>query len=195
MAILSSDALDVIFNSARSYKHFLDRPVGEDLLRRIYDLAKMGPTTKNSSPMRIVFVTTPEAKERLKPALKDSSREAVMAAPVTAIIAYDCDFYEHFPRLYPEGDAYGHYAGKPEFIKSTAFRNSSLQGAYFIIAARAFGLDCGPFSSFDNAVVDKAFFPDGKIKSNFLCSLGYGDTSTLHGRYPRLSFEEVCSFA
>jgi 3-hydroxypropanoate dehydrogenase len=193
MTSLGSDAIDVIFNVARTYRHFLERPVSEELLRRVYDLAKMGPTTANCCPMRIVFLTTLAAKERLRPALRDSSRDATMAAPVTAIIACDSEFYEHLPRLYPQGDARARYAGKPDLIQATAFRNSSLQGAYFIIAARAIGLDCGPASGFDNAIVDAAFFPGGKVKSNFLCNLGFGDRSKLHPRYPRLSFEEACS--
>jgi 3-hydroxypropanoate dehydrogenase len=193
MTSLGSDAIDVIFNVARTCRHFLERPVSEELLRRVYDLAKMGPTTANCCPMRIVFLTTLAAKERLRPALRDSSRDATMAAPVTAIIAYDREFYEHLPRLYPQRDARARYAGKPDLIQTTAFRNSSLQGAYFIIAARAIGLDCGPASGFDNAIVDAAFFPGGKVKSNFLCNLGFGDRSKLHPRYPRLSFEEACS--
>lgn len=190
-----SDAMDIVFNAARSYRSFLDRPVSTDLLRQVYDLAKLGPTQSNSCPMRVVFLTTPAAKERLRPALRDNSRDAVLAAPVTAIIAQDCEFYEQLPWLWPEGDARARYVGKPELINVIALRNSSLQGAYLIVAARLLGLDCGPVSNFDNAAVDAAFFPDGRIKSNFLCNLGFGDRSTLHPRHPRPSFEQACVVA
>jgi len=162
------------------------------VLRELYELMKWGPTSANLSPARILFLRTKEAKERLRPALMAGNVEKTMAAPVTAIVAYDTEFYETLPTLFPHTDARSWFAGKPALIESTAFRNGTLQGAYMIIAARALGLDCGPMSGFDNARVDAAFFPDGKWKSNFLCNLGYGDPASVKPRNPRLSFEEAC---
>ena len=152
----------------------------------------MAPTSANCSPMRILFVKSPAAKERLKPALIESNVRQTMAAPATAIIAYDLEFYELLPKLYPPADARSWFVGNDKAIRETAFRNGSLQGAYFIIAARAVGLDCGPMSGFDNAKLDAAFFPDGRWKSNFLCNLGYGDPATVSPRSPRLEFAEAC---
>jgi 3-hydroxypropanoate dehydrogenase len=193
-AMLDDRALDLIFRNARTHNVWLDKPVTDDQLRRIYDLMKMGPTSANCSPARLVFVRTKEAKERLKPALSEGNRDKTMAAPVTAIVGHDLEFYEHLPRLFPHNQtARGWFAGKPEHIQTTAFRNGSLQGAYLIVAARAVGLDCGPMSGFDNAKVDAAFFADGKTKSNFICSLGYGDPSKLFPRSPRFGFDEVCT--
>ena len=163
-----------------------------ELLRRVYDLAKLGPTSANCCPMRVVFVQSPAAKERLKPCLNEGNVEKTMKAPVTAIIAYDTRFYDLLPRLYPARDMRTGFANNPELAETTAFRNSSLQGGYFIIAARSLGLDCGPMSGFDNAKVDSEFFPDGQWKSNFLVNLGYGDHSKLNPRNPRLAFDEVC---
>ena len=186
-------ALDVVFRQARTHNGWSDKPVGEDLLRAVWDLAKMGPTSANCSPMRLVYLRSAEAKARLKPALSEGNREKTMAAPVTAIIAYDLEFYEHLPRIFPHApDARSWFAGKPAHIETTAFRNASLQGAYFIMAARALGLDCGPMSGFDNDAVDREFFPEGTIKSNFLCNLGHGDPKGLFPRSPRLEFDEVC---
>ena len=189
---LSEDALDQIFRQARTHNGWLPQPVPADLLRQVYNLAALGPTSANTQPARFVFLSTPQAKERLRPALAPGNVEKTMAAPVTAIIAYDTEFHEHLPRTFPQADARSWFAGKPAFIEETAFRNSSLQGAYFIIAARALGLDCGPMSGFDPAKVNAEFFPEGKWKSNFLCNLGYGEPSKLYPRNPRLSFEEAC---
>ena len=164
----------------------------EATLRELYDLLKWAPTSANSSPARFVFLVSHQAKERLRPALSAGNLDKTMAAPVTVIVAYDLEFHEKLPRLFPHTDARSWFAGKPEHILTTAFRNGTLQGAYLIIAARALGLDCGAMSGFDNAKVDAAFFPDGKVKSNFLCNLGYGDETRMLPRHPRLSFEEAC---
>jgi 3-hydroxypropanoate dehydrogenase len=188
-------ALDVIFREARTCSAWLPQPVDDALLRRVYDLAKLGPTSANTLPMRIVFVKSPEAKERLKPALAPGNVEKTMAAPACAIIANDSQFYEFVPRLFPHNPAFKNvFIGpeKEEFARIHALRNGSLQGAYFILAARALGLDTGPMSGFDNAKVDAEFFPDGRWKSNFLCNLGYADKSKLHPRLPRFEFDEVC---
>lgn len=189
---LDQVALDQLFLTARTHSAWLDKPVPEALLRQAYDLARMAPTSGNSQPMRIVFVCSAEARERLRPALSEGNLEKTMSAPVTAIIAHDMEFYEELPRLYPHVDARSWFAGKPDAIAETAFRNGSMQGAYFIMAARAVGLDCGPMSGFDKAVVDAAFFPEGRIKSNFLINLGYGDAARLHPRSPRPEFNEFC---
>lgn len=190
--ILSDQGMDLLFRKARTHSYWLDREVADALLETAYDLAKMGPTSANCSPMRIVFVRSREAKERLRPALIPGNVDKTMAAPATAIIGYDTRFYDLLPRLFPHTDARSWFAGKDRLIHETAFRNGSLQGAYFIMAARAVGLDCGPMSGFDNELVDREFFPDGRIKSNFLCNLAYGDASKLHPRSPRLEFHEAC---
>ena len=190
--ILNDAGMDIIFRDARTHKKWLDDQVSDVLLEAVYDLAKMGPTSANTCPMRVVYVKSAAAKERLKPALAEGNVDKTMAAPVTAIIAYDMEFYEHLPRLAPHGDMRAIFAGKERLIRETAFRNGSLQGAYFIVAARALGLDCGPMSGFDNAKVDAEFFADGRFKSNFLCNLGYGDAGKLQKRAPRLAFEEAC---
>jgi 3-hydroxypropanoate dehydrogenase len=192
--VVSDDCLDVIFRNGRTHNVWLDKPVDDALLRRVYDLAKMGPTSANMSPMRIVFVKSRQAKERLKPALAAGNVDKTMAAPVTAIIAMDVHFFEQLPKLFPYTDAKAWFKDLPEnVLEYTALRNSSLQGAYFILAARALGLDCGPMSGFDNAKVDAEFFAGTTIKSNFLCNLGYGDANKLHPRSPRLDFEEACA--
>ena len=191
--ILSDASLDQVFRNARTHKAWLDQGVSDVLLEAVYDLAKMGPTSANCSPMRVVYVRSPEAKARLQPALAEGNVAKTMAAPATAIIAHDLEFFERLPKLFPHTDARAWFVGKPpEHIRDTAFRNGSLQGAYFIMAARALGLDCGPMSGFDNGAVDREFFPDGKIKSNFLCNLGYGDHDQLRPRAPRLDFDEAC---
>ncbi|RDD63351.1 malonic semialdehyde reductase [Ferruginivarius sediminum] len=190
--MLSDEGMDLIFREARTHRYWQDKPVSDVLLQAIWDLAKMGPTSANCSPMRVVFVTSPEAKEKLKPALMEGNVEKTMTAPATAIVAYDLEFHEKLPELYSQADARSWFAGKPKFIETTAFRNGSLQGAYLIIAARALGLDCGPMSGFDNAKVDEAFFPKGKWKSNFLCNIGYGEPDKLPPRDKRLSFDEAC---
>lgn len=191
--MLDDQALDVIFRNARSQDGWLPRPVSDDTLRRIYDLLKWGPTSANSQPARFLFVRSDEARKRLEPAVSKVNLNKTMTAPVIAIIGYDLEFYERLPKLFPKNlDARNWFAGKPDHIHATAFRNGTLQGAYLIIAARALGLDCGPMSGFDNAKVDAEFFPGGRIKSNFLCGLGYGDPSRLPPRPPRPSFEEQC---
>ena len=191
--VLSSEDLDLIFREARTHSVWLDKPVEDALLEQVYDLAKMGPTSANMCPMRIILVKSREAKERLKPALDAGNVDKTMKAPVTAIIGMDIHFYEKLPKLFPRADAKSWFKDLPEnVLEYIALRNSSLQGAYFMLAARALGLDCGPMSGFDNAKVDEAFFAGTTVKSNFLCNLGYGDTSKLYPRSPRLSFEEAC---
>ena len=192
---LPDACLDRIFRNAHTPKGFSNQPVTDETLRTLYDLFKWGPTTANSSPGRFVFVKSKAGKEKLRPALSEGNLDKTMAAPVTVIVAYDTEFYEKLPKLFPHTDARSWFAGKPAHIESSAFRNGTLQGAYMIIAARALGLDCGPMSGFDNAKVDAAFFPDGKWKSNFLCNLGYGDPASVKPRNPRLSFEEACVIA
>ena len=190
---LSDDALDTLFRSARSHSHWLDQPVSDDLLHELYELMKWGPTSGNCTPARLVFVRSQEAKERLKPCLDTGNVNKSMTAPVVAIIGMDMEFYEKLPRLFPHNlEARSWFAGKPEKIQETAFRNSSLQGAYFILAARSLGLDCGPMSGFDKQKLDAEFFPDGKIKSNFLCAIGYGEHAKLFPRGPRLDYAEAC---
>ncbi len=193
--ILDDAGLNLIFREARTHTVWLDKPVEDELLRRIYDTAKMGPTSANTSPMRVVFVKSPEGKARLKPALAPGNVDKTMAAPVCAIVATDTRFYEFVPKLFPHNPKFGEaftQPGKEEFTKIHAFRNATLQGAYLIIAARALGLDTGPMSGFDNTKVDEEFFSDGRWKSNFLINIGYGDASKLHPRGPRLSFDEAC---
>jgi 3-hydroxypropanoate dehydrogenase len=189
---LNDQALDQLFRQARTHNGWLPIPVEDDILKQLYDLAKWGPTSANMSPMRLVFVKSNEAKERLKPALFSGNVDKTMAAPVTVIVAEDGRFYEHLPRLYSNPQARSWYETTPEAIRTTALRNSTLQGAYFMIAARALGLDCGPMSGFNNDKVDAEFFPDGRFKSNFLCCLGYGDATNLEPRLYRFSFDEVC---
>lgn len=189
---LDDAVLDQLFRKARTQNGWQDKMVAPEVLHQLYDLLKMGPTSANCCPARFVFVMSPEAKARLKPCLSPNNVEKTMAAPVTVIVAYDTEFYEKLPKLFPHTDARVWFVGNPTLIQSTAFRNGSLQGAYLIMAARALGLDCGPMSGFDNAKVDAAFFPDGKIKSNFLVNLGHGDPSKVRPRGPRLTFDETC---
>jgi 3-hydroxypropanoate dehydrogenase len=191
-AAVSDTCLDQIFREARTHNVWLPQPVPSELLQQAYELSALGPTSANTTPARYVFLTTVEAKERLRPALAAGNIEKTMAAPVTVIIAWDTEFHEKLPKLFPHRDMRSIFAGKPDLIEETAFRNSSLEGAYFILAARALGLDCGPMSGFDAAKVDTDFFPDGKWKSNFLCNLGYGDSGKLFPRSPRLPFDEAC---
>jgi 3-hydroxypropanoate dehydrogenase len=187
--------LDVILRQAHTHNVFTDRPVSDETLRQVHSLMKWGPTSANSQPARFLFVRSRDAKAKLAPALSETNREKTMKAPLTAIVAYDTRFYEHLPRVFHNPDAINWFRGgeKLALAESTAFRNGTLQGAYFIIAARAVGLDCGPMSGFDNAKLDAAFFPDGRLKSNFLINLGYGDPAKLFPRNPRLTFEEQCS--
>jgi 3-hydroxypropanoate dehydrogenase len=192
---LDEKALNAIFLEARTHSAWLPKPVDDELLRRIYDVAKWGPTSANSNPMRLVFVKSHQARERLKPALSPGNVDKTMAAPVTAIVASDEKFHEWLPKLFPHNLDLGKMftvPGKEEFTRTHAFRNATLQGAYLIIAARAFGLDAGPMSGFDNAKVDAEFLAESGWKSNFLLNLGYGDPSRLMPRNPRLSFDEAC---
>jgi 3-hydroxypropanoate dehydrogenase len=190
--ILSDAGMDLIFRQARTHRFWREGEVSDDLLGALYELAKMGPTSSNCCPMRVVFVKSREAKERLKACLDEGNLRQTMAAPATAIIAYDTRFYELMPKLFPYADVRSVFVKDPELAAATAFRNGSLQGAYLILAARALGLDCGPMSGFDNAKLDASFFPDGRFKSNFLCNLGVGDPAKLKPRGPRLSFDEAC---
>jgi 3-hydroxypropanoate dehydrogenase len=192
--MLDAHALDVLFRQARTH-NVLSGPVTDDQLRALFELARLGPTTFNSQPGRFVFVRSKEAKEKLAPALTPANLDKTMAAPVTAIVAYDLRFYENLPKTFPHRpEANKAFMGdeKLAHAERTALRNSSLQGAYLIVAARAMGFDCGPMSGFDNAKVDAAFFPDGRWKSNFLCNLGHGDPAKLAPRNPRLGFDEAC---
>lgn len=189
---VNQEALDQLFVKARTHHAFTDKPVSAEILRKVYDIMKYGATSTNCCPMRIAFVQSSAAKDKLVECLDKGNVDQTRQAPVTAIIAYDMEFYEMLPKLVTHTDARPWFAGKSELIKTTAFRNGSLQGAYFMIAARSQGLDCGPMSGFDNAKVDAAFFEGTSWKSNFLCNLGYGDASKLHGRAPRLTFEEAC---
>lgn len=204
--LLSEEGKDLLFRAARTHGAWLDRPVSDATLRELYDLMKWGPTSVNGSPARVLFLRTPQARQRLLPALAPVNVEKTMTAPVTAIIGYDLKFYEWLPKLFLHADARAWFADAPEHAQATAQRNSSLQGAYLMIAARALGLDCGPVSGFDNARVDREFFPanaapgesdpgcfpDSHIKTNFLCNLGYGDPAKLLPRDPRLDFDEAC---
>ena len=190
---LDDRAQDLIFRNARTQNSFHPTPIPEDLLRRIYDLMKWGPTSANCQPVRLLFPGAREAKERLRPALSAGNLEKTMKAPVTAIIGYDELFYEKLPRLFPHNPGFRDvFANAPELAQTTAFRNGTLQGAYLIMAARALGLDCGPMSGFDQQKVNAEFFPDGKWKANFLINIGYGDPAKLFPRNPRLSFDEAC---
>jgi 3-hydroxypropanoate dehydrogenase len=192
MTAVNQQALDVIFNHGRSHNVWLDKPVADDLLKQVYDLTKMAPTSANCQPLRVIFVKSPEMKEKLKPAIAGGNVDKVMTAPVTAILGMDMEFYNHLPKLFPHADARSWFAGNDALIESTAFRNSSMQGGYFLLAARALGLDTGALSGFDNAKVDQAFFAGTKIKSNFLCNLGYGDYSKLFPASPRSDFDDFC---
>lgn len=189
--VLNDNALDQLFRTARTQNTYQDRPIEDAQLRTLYDLLKWGPTSANMSPARFVFVKSPAAKEKLRPALSEGNLAKTMAAPVTAIVAYDEDFHEKLPYLFPHTDAKAWFDGPRENRHDAAFRNGSLQGAYLILAARSLGLGAGPMSGFDNAKVDAAFFAGTTVKSNFLVNLGYGDSAGLFPRSPRLSFDEA----
>ncbi|MEI7842203.1 MAG: malonic semialdehyde reductase [Gallionellaceae bacterium] len=188
---LDTSSLDLIFRNARSHNGWLNKPVSDEQLRQIYDLMKWAPTSANSSPARILFIKSAEAKQRLLPTMLPGNTEKTLSAPVTAIIAQDHEFYEKLPALFPHADARSWFVGNQALIDATAFRNSSLQGAYLLLAVRALGLDAGPMSGFDSAQVDQEFFAGTKIKSNFMINIGYGDASKLFSRGPRLSFDEA----
>ena len=184
-------ALDRLFRDARTHNEWTDRPVPQDLLRQAVELAKMGPTSANVSPMRIVLVTSPEAKARLKSALAEGNVEKTMSAPITAIVGYDLKFYDQLPKLFPHADARAWFVGNEAFANDTAYKNGTLQVAYLLLALRAVGLDTGPLTGFDNAKVDAEFFPGGNVKSNVIVNIGYGDATKLFPRSPRLSFDEI----
>lgn len=192
MESISQDSLNRIFIHARTHQNWTDKAVSNETLYQIYDLMKWGPTSANCCPARILFIRSGTAKEKLLACLDPGNVEKTKAAPITAIIAQDMEFHEKLPKLFPHVDARAWFVGNKNLIETTAFRNSSLQGAYFIIAARAVGLDCGPMSGFDNAKVDATFFQGTGWKSNFLCNLGYGDANKLHPGAPRLDFKEAC---
>lgn len=189
---VNDEALDIVFRNARTHNKWRDKAVTPQMLMAVYDLMRWGPTSANCCPARIVFLVSREAKEKLKPYLLPTNVDKTMAAPATAIIAYDVKFADTLPRLFPHNPGAKDWFIDPALAETTAFRNATLQGAYFIIAARALGLDCGPMSGFDNAGVDRIFFPDGTVKSNFLCNVGYGDPAGLFPRSPRLDFDEAC---
>lgn len=192
---IDSGALDTLFLDARTYNSWSDAEVADTLLEEIWNIARMPPTSANCSPARIVFVKSKDAKEKLRPCLMEGNIDKTMAAPVTAIIGYDMEFFEKLPKLFPHTDARSWFAGKDTLIAETAFRNGTLQGAYLMLAARAKGLDCGPMSGFDKAKADAAFFNGTPVKSNFLCNIGYGTETGLHPRSPRLAFAEACRVA
>ncbi len=189
---LDASALDTLFREARTHNGWTDQPVTDEDLHAIFDLLKFGPTSANCSPARFVFVRTPEAKEKLKPALSAGNLEKTMSAPVTVIVAYDPKFYDQLPKLFPHADARAWFVSSEALATETAFRNSTLQGAYLIIAARALGIDTGAMSGFDKGKVDEAFFAENGWKSNFLVNLGHGDASKIFGRSPRFEFAEAC---
>jgi 3-hydroxypropanoate dehydrogenase len=192
---IDQPARATLFTDARTHNAWLAKSVPDSLLREVVELMRWAPTSANCSPARFVFVKSPEAKARLRPLLMEGNVEKTMTAPVTAIIGHDLEFYEHLPMLFPHADAKSWFVGKDQFIKTSAFRNGTLQGAYFILAARALGLDCGPMSGFDNAGVDAAFFSGTQIQSNFLVNLGYGDPAGLFPRSPRFSFDDIARIA
>jgi len=209
MANTVDDAvLDTLFREARTYSKWLPRPIADKTLHELWDVIKWAPTSANAEPARFAFLRSKESRERLRPALAPLNVEKTMTAPVTVIVGYDLRFYERLPKLFPQNPGMAKlFESNPEMVETTAKRNSSLQGAYLIMAARALGLDCGAMSGFDNAKVDEEFFaagkpcfgcdqeffPEGHVKTNFLCNLGYGDPASLHPRLPRLSFNEACS--
>jgi len=186
------EILDRILRKARSHGDFTDKPVSDEALRAAHDLMKWGPTTANSQPARFVYLRTPESREKLRPALSATNREKTLKAPLVAIVAYDMRFWENLPRMFHNPDAINWFKDKGTHTEVTALRNSSLQGAYYLLALRAVGLDCGAMSGFDNAKLDAAFFPDGRLKSNFLVNIGYGTGKGIPPRNPRLTFEETC---
>ena len=189
---LDNSSLDTLFNAARSFSYWQDRPVSSEQIQQVYDLMKMGPTAANSCPARMVFVSSEEAKQKLRPCLNEGNVDKSMSAPVVAIIAMDLTFYEKLPQLFPHTDARSWFEGNDQKIKHTAFLNSSLQGAYLIMAIRSLGLDAGPMSGVNFEKLDATFFPDGNTKSIFICAFGYGDRDKLHPRHPRLDFTEAC---
>ena len=191
--IINDEALDVIFREARTHNGWEERSIADALMQAVYDLMKWAPTSANCFPARFIFVSSDEGRARLKPHLAEGNLEKTMSAPVCVIIGHDMEFYEKLPELFPHTDAKSWFVGNDDLIAETAFRNGTLQGAYFMIAARALGLDCGPMSGFDKEGVDKEFFAGTKVKSNFLCNIGYGTDENLFPRSPRPSFSDVCN--
>lgn len=191
--MLDQNALDTLFINARSHNGWLDTNISDEQIHQIYELMKFGPTAANNSPARITFVKSDAAKQKLKAHLDEGNVDKAMAAPAVAIISYDIEFYEKLPFLFPHTDARSWYAGNDAKIKSAGEMNATLQGAYFMMAARSVGLDCGPMGGFNNETLDQEFFPDGKTKSIFLCAIGHGDNSKIFPRSPRLSFDEACN--
>ena len=189
---LTSQSLDQLFDKARSFNAWQDKAIPVALLQKIYDLVKMAPTSANCSPARFVFLQSDDAKACLKPALSSGNIDKTMTAPITVIVAYDAEFYEQLPKLFPHTNAKSWFTSSPELVKETAFRNSSMQAAYFILACRGLGLDTGPMSGFDNDLVDETFFKDSTWRSNLLINIGYGAPDQLYSRLPRLDFEEAC---
>ena len=189
---LSNEVLDQIFRAARTHNEFIDTPVTDETLHALHDLMKWGPTGANSCPLRVVFIRSREAKERLRPSLMPGNIDKTMAAPVTALLGHDLDFFEHLPRLFPATDARSWFVGNESLIRQSAALNGALQGAYLIVAARALGLDCGPMSGFDSAMADATFFAETNIRSFMLCNLGHGNAAKLYPRGPRFNFAEVC---
>lgn len=190
---ISPLALDTLFTLARTHSAWLERPVSDEQLREVYRLLRMAPTSANCSPGRFLFIRTPEGKARLKPALSSGNLEKTLTAPVTAIVAWDARFYDKLPALFPHGDARSWFTSSPALAEETAFRNSSLQAAYLIMACRALGLDCGPMSGFDREKVDTAFFAGTGWQSNLLVNIGYGDSNRVYPRLPRLDFDDACA--
>lgn len=190
--MLDQNALDTLFINARSHNGWLDKNITNEQIHEIYELMKFGPTAANTCPARITFVKSDEAKEKLKKHLDDGNIDKGMSAPAVAIISYDLEFYEKLDYLFPHTDAKSWYEGKPDKIKSVGEMNATLQGAYFMMAARSVGLDCGPMGGFNNETLDQAFFSDGKTKSIFICAIGHGDDTKIFPRSPRLSFNEAC---
>ena len=182
----------LLFSDARSHNRFLDEPVDDARLRELYELMKWGPTAANCSPARIVFVKSSQARARLLECVSAGNAEKTRSAPVVAIVGMDMEFHEQLPRLYPATDARSWFAGKPDLIATAALRNSSLQGAYLMLAARSLGLDVGPMSGFDASKVEAAFFAGTAVKANFICAIGRGRPEALHPRGPRLAFEDAC---
>lgn len=190
--IINDRAMDILFRDARTYNGWLDKDVSDVTLKALHDLVKFGPTSANCSPMRVKFLKSDEAKQRLKPHLMEGNVDKTMSAPVVAVLANDLEFHEKLPKLFPHTDAKSWFVGNDDLIKATAMRNGTLQGGYFILAARGLGLDCGPMSGFDADAVKKEFFPNDNFEVNFLCNLGHGDESTIFERSPRFKFDEVC---
>ena len=193
--MLNHTVLDALFSTARTHNAWQDKAISDEQLHRLYDLMKWAPTSANTSPARVVFVRSPAEKEKLLACMAEGNLEKTRTAAVTAIIGMDMAFYEHLPTLFPHGDARSWFVGNEDLIAATAFRNSSLQGAYLMLAARSLGLDCGPMSGFDAEKINATFFAGSQVTVNFICNLGYGDASKLYPRAPRLSFDQACRIA